>query len=223
MLAGFFLASHVIHGSVQFWWIAPVLLSLNAVQLMLGATVLTAFCDNAVIKLLATLVPGFTDEFKYAVVAGAATVGGLAVIASAPDPAGQSILKPHFANAVSPVGLVKASLVPTIICWLCASLRRIAFGTCKRASILGSMLPFAATCTYVCNADQAVIYNIGRNVCSAFSPEGGQWPCPSQPKPVSACSARCQRSALHHNFLLLDVWMRRPSWKKGFLLQQVFS
>ena len=122
MLAGFFLTSLVIHGGVQGWWIAPVQKSLNAVQLMLGATVLTAFYDNAVITLLATLVPGFTDELKYAVVAGAVTVGGLAVIANAPDPAGQSILKAHFGNAVSPAGLVKAALVPTIICWLCFAL-----------------------------------------------------------------------------------------------------
>ena len=119
MLVGFFLASLVIHGGVQGWWIAPVLQSLNAVQLMLGATVLTAFNDNAAITLLATLVPGFTDELKYAVVAGAVTGGGLTVIANAPNPAGQSILKGHFGNAVSPAGLVKAALVPTIICWLC--------------------------------------------------------------------------------------------------------
>lgn len=119
MLVGFFLAGLVIHGGVQGWWIAPVLQSLGEVPLMLGATVLTAFNDNAAITLLATLVPGFTDELKYAVVAGAVTGGGLTVIANAPNPAGQSILKKHFGDAVSPAGLLKAALLPTVICWLC--------------------------------------------------------------------------------------------------------
>lgn len=122
MLVGFFLAGLVIHGGVQGWWIAPVLQSLSEVQLMLGATILTAFNDNAAITLLATLVPGFTEELKYAVVAGAVTGGGLTVIANAPNPAGQSILKRHFGDAVSPTGLLKAAFVPTILCWLCFAL-----------------------------------------------------------------------------------------------------
>jgi hypothetical protein len=43
----------------------------------------------------------------------------LTVIANAPNPAGQSLLKKHFDGAVSPVGLLKGALVPTIIVWLC--------------------------------------------------------------------------------------------------------
>ena len=119
MLVGFFLAGLVIHGGVQAWWIAPVLGNLNEVSLMLGATVLTAFNDNSAITYLSTLVPGFTDSLKYAVVAGAVAGGGLTVIANAPNPAGQSILKNHFDAGVSPKGLLKAALVPTIILWLC--------------------------------------------------------------------------------------------------------
>ena len=61
-----------------------------------GATILTAFNDNAAITFLATLVPGFTDGMKYAVVAGAVTGGGLTVIANAPNPAGASILRGKF-------------------------------------------------------------------------------------------------------------------------------
>jgi hypothetical protein len=119
MLVGFFLAGLVIHGGVQGWWIAPVLGSLSEVPLMLGATVLTAFNDNAAITYLSTLVPNFTDSLKYAVVAGAVTGGGLTIIANAPNPAGQSLLKHHFDGAVSPLGLLKAAVVPTAILWLC--------------------------------------------------------------------------------------------------------
>jgi len=119
MLVGFFLAGLVIHGGVQGWWIEPVLKSLGAVPLFLSATVLTAFNDNAAITYLATLVPGFTDELKYMVVAGAVTGGGLTVIANAPNPAGQSILQKYFPEGIAPVGLLLAALVPTILIGAC--------------------------------------------------------------------------------------------------------
>ena len=119
LLVGFFLGGLVIHGGVQGWWIAPVLGNLTDMPLMLVATVLTAFNDNAAITYLSTLVPGFTDSLKYAVVSGAVAGGGLTVIANAPNPAGQSILKKYFENGVSPVGLLKAALVPTVVVWLC--------------------------------------------------------------------------------------------------------
>lgn len=118
LLVGFFLAGLVIHGGVQGWWIEPVLGNLKEIPLMLGATILTAFNDNAAITFLSTLVPGFTDSLKYAVVAGAVAGGGLTVIANAPNPAGQSILKKYFENGVSPTGLLKAAILPTAIVWL---------------------------------------------------------------------------------------------------------
>jgi hypothetical protein len=118
LLVGFFLAGLVIHGGVQGWWIEPVLGNLKETPLMLGATILTAFNDNAAITFLSTLVPGFTDSLKYAVVAGAVAGGGLTVIANAPNPAGQSILKKYFEHGVSPTGLLKAAILPTAIVWL---------------------------------------------------------------------------------------------------------
>jgi len=117
LLVGFFLSGLVIHGGLQAWWIAPVLSSLSEVSLMLAATVLTAFNDNAAITFLATLVPHFSDAMKHAVVAGAVTGGGLTVIANAPNPAGQSLLQKYFTNGVSPLGLLLAALLPTIIVW----------------------------------------------------------------------------------------------------------
>lgn len=117
VLVGFFLAGLVIHGGCQKWWIEPVLTSLNPVQLMLGATVLTAFNDNAAITYLASLVPGFTDQAKLAVVAGAVAGGGLTVIANAPNPAGQSILQSHFGtNGVDAFKLFLGAAIPTAVC-----------------------------------------------------------------------------------------------------------
>ena len=119
LLVGFFLGGLVIHGGVQGWWIAPVLGNLAEIPLMLVATVLTAFNDNAAITFLSTLVPGFTDGLKYAVVAGAVAGGGLTVIANAPNPAGQSILKKYFKDGVSPAGILMAAVLPTLIVWMC--------------------------------------------------------------------------------------------------------
>jgi len=116
MLVGFFLASLVIHGGCQKWWIAPVLSGLSEWPLLIGSIILTAFNDNAAITYLASLVPGFAPSLKYAVVAGAVTGGGLTVIANAPNPAGQSILGPAFGkDGISPLGLVLGAIVPTII------------------------------------------------------------------------------------------------------------
>ena len=115
LLVGFFLGGLVFHGGVQAWWIAPILGSLAEIPLMVGATALTAFNDNAAITFLATLVPGFTDELKHAVVAGAVTGGGLTIIANAPNPAGVSILKKYFTNGISAGGILRGALVPTVI------------------------------------------------------------------------------------------------------------
>ena len=59
--------------------------------------------------------PGFTAELKYAILAGAVAGGGLTVIANAPNPAGQSLLKKYFENGVAPAGLLKAVLLPTVV------------------------------------------------------------------------------------------------------------
>ncbi len=115
LLVGFFLGGLVTHGGLQGWWIEPVLGSLAELPLMAASTVLTSFNDNAAITYLSTLVPGFTEGMKYAVVAGAVSGGGLTVIANAPNPAGQSILNKHFDGGIAPIGLLKAALVPTAI------------------------------------------------------------------------------------------------------------
>jgi hypothetical protein len=118
LMVGFFLGGLVIHGGLQGWWIAPILGNLTELPLMLIATILTAFNDNAAITFLSTLVPNFTAGLKYAVVAGAVAGGGLTIIANAPNPAGVSILKKYFRDEVSPAGILAGAIVPTAIVWL---------------------------------------------------------------------------------------------------------
>ncbi len=115
LLVGFFLGGLVIHGGLQAWWIAPVLASLSETPLFFGATVLTAFNDNALITYLATLVPNLSESLKVAVVGGAVTGGGLTVIANAPNPAGQAILGRFFGGVIEPLKLVLAALIPTLV------------------------------------------------------------------------------------------------------------
>jgi Putative Na+/H+ antiporter len=116
MLVGFFLAGLVVHGGLQGWWIEPVLSRLSEYPLLIGATILTAFNDNAAITYLATLVPNFSDSLKAAVVSGAICGGGLTVIANAPNPAGQSLLQKYFPEgSIAPGGLFLAALFPTLV------------------------------------------------------------------------------------------------------------
>jgi len=115
LLVGFFLAGLVVHGGLQAWWIAPVISSLSETPLFIGATILTAFNDNALITYLSTLVPNLSESLKLAVVEGAVTGGGLTVIANAPNPAGQALLGRFFNDAVHPLHLFLGAAAPTLI------------------------------------------------------------------------------------------------------------
>jgi len=115
LLVGFFLAGLVIHGGLQAWWLGPTLSRLSEPGMFFGATILTAFNDNALITYLATLAPQLTDTMKLAIVQGAVTGGGLTVIANAPNPAGQALLGRFFEDGVEPLQLALAAIVPTLI------------------------------------------------------------------------------------------------------------
>jgi len=115
LLVGFFLGGLVIHGGLQGWWIQPLLASLSDLPLFLGATLLTAFNDNALITYLATLVPNLGDSLKIAIVGGAVTGGGLTVIANAPNPAGQALLGRFFDGGITPLGLLAGALPATLL------------------------------------------------------------------------------------------------------------
>ena len=116
LLVAFFLAGLVVLGGQQQWWLQPVLLGLDSDAVFWGAVVLTAFTDNAALTYLGSLVDGLSDAFKYALVAGAVTGGGLTIIANAPNPAGIAILRGHFRDeTVHPLWLLLAALPPTLV------------------------------------------------------------------------------------------------------------
>lgn len=118
LLVGFFLAGLVTLGSLQAYWLKPVIQTLSGSTLFFGATGLTALTDNAALTYLGTLVPDLTGEQKYALIAGAVTGGGLTVIANAPNPAGIGILQEARIfqdGAISPLGLLLGALLPTAV------------------------------------------------------------------------------------------------------------
>jgi hypothetical protein len=120
LLVAFFLAGLVVLGGLQQWWLEPILMRMSSDLVFLGATALTAITDNAALTYLGSLVPGLSDAFQYALVAGAVTGGGLTIIANAPNPAGASILKSEFEDAsIHAGGLFLAALLPTAVAFSC--------------------------------------------------------------------------------------------------------
>jgi Na+/H+ antiporter NhaD/arsenite permease-like protein len=116
LMVGFFLAGLVTLGGLQQWWLQDVLTGMDSTALYFGATALTAITDNAALTYLGSLVEGTDDAFKYSLVSGAVTGGGLTVIANAPNPAGFAILRGHFEDeSINSLGLFVTAMPPTII------------------------------------------------------------------------------------------------------------
>jgi len=115
LLVGLFLAGLIIHGGLQGWWIVPLMEKLGHTAVMVVGVILTAFNDNAAISYLTSLIPNWGADFKYAIISGVITGGGLTVIANAPNPAGFVILNKHFSGGISAVRLFLAAAFPTVL------------------------------------------------------------------------------------------------------------
>ncbi len=117
LLVALFLAGLVVLGGQQEWWLRPFLMNMPSDHhVFFGTAILTAFADNAALTYLGSLVSGLSDNFKYALVAGAVTGGGLSIIANAPNPAGAAILRGYFEDGmIRPVRLLLAAFLPTVV------------------------------------------------------------------------------------------------------------
>lgn len=122
LLVGFFLAGLVTLGSLQQWWLQPLIGRMDGSAMFFGATGLTALTDNAALTYLGSLVENMSEDLRYALVAGAVTGGGLTVIANAPNPAGVGILqtsKVFESKGINPIGLLLGALLPTSVAVAC--------------------------------------------------------------------------------------------------------
>jgi hypothetical protein len=116
LLVGFFLAGLVVLGSMQQWWLQPIVESLQPLALFFGALGLTAITDNAALTYLGSLIDGITPQAQYMLVAGAVAGGGLTVIANAPNPAGVALLRKGFRDeSIGALGLLAGALAPTAV------------------------------------------------------------------------------------------------------------
>lgn len=115
LFVAIFLSGLVILGGLQQWWLNPLLHKMTDSLVFVGAIILTAVTDNAALTYLGAQASDLSNSFKYFLVAGAVTGGGLTVIANAPNPIGYSILGKHFGGSISALKLFKAALIPTIV------------------------------------------------------------------------------------------------------------
>lgn len=104
MMVGFFLAGLVILGGVQAWWLEPVLTRLGDYA-MIGATLLTAFNDNAAVTFLASTVPNLPGSRQ--VFRGGRRRDGRRPDGNRqrPQPGGQAILGKYF-KGINPLWAV---------------------------------------------------------------------------------------------------------------------
>lgn len=115
-LVGFFLAGLIVFGSLQKWWLTPILQAMTDKTLFFVATGLTAITDNAALTYLGSQVEGLSETSKWAMVSGALAGGGLTILANAPNPAGFSILSEKFPQkSLNALKLFKAALLPTAV------------------------------------------------------------------------------------------------------------
>jgi len=116
LLVAFFLAGLVVLGGMQQWWLQPVVSGMSPQVLFVGATVLTAFTDNAALTYLGSLIDSISEPAKYSLMAGAVAGGGLTMIANAPNPAGVALLRHGFEGESIGAGeLLVGALLPTLV------------------------------------------------------------------------------------------------------------
>lgn len=119
LLVAFFLGGLVVLGAMQKWWLGPLLQNMGDLSIYFAATGLTAVTDNAALTYLGSQISGLSETFKYFLVAGAVTGGGLTVIANAPNPAGYSILQSSFGeDGIRAASLFIYALPPTLVALL---------------------------------------------------------------------------------------------------------
>jgi len=115
LMVGLFLAGLVIHGGFQGWWIEPLIGDLGYGAMMVTGTVLTAFNENTTVAYLACLLDDLQPHIQYALVSGLVAGGGLTIMAHAPNPVGQALLRPYFRTGISSLKVFLAALFPTLI------------------------------------------------------------------------------------------------------------
>jgi len=114
-MVSFFLAGIICLGTLQTWWLRPLLFQMGEYALFFSSAILTSFIDNAVITYLGSML-NLSITSKYLLVSGAVVGGGLTVIGNAPNPSGFRILHNSFGkDGINQFKLFLWALPPTFI------------------------------------------------------------------------------------------------------------
>lgn len=119
IMVGFFLASLMILGGLQAWWISPIVEALNNEMLMVFGLLLTSITQNATLDYIATHIPSLDAERRYYFIAAVMAGGGLTFLANGPNLIGYSLLGKYFDNDIHPSKQFVAALFPTAVAALC--------------------------------------------------------------------------------------------------------
>lgn len=93
---GIFLCGLIIHAGLQEWWIVPLLQSVPSFFLLPLEAILTSFNENTTMAALSCFFQDATEMEKYLIMAGVVSGGGLTIIAHAPNPIAQNLLRNYF-------------------------------------------------------------------------------------------------------------------------------
>lgn len=115
IMVGFFIASLIVHGGLQAWWIEPIVESLNESSAMLTTMFISAFANNTTINYLMTHIPKISDSMKVALFTGTLLGGGLTIMANGPNIVGYSLLSKYFSGQLKFGTLFVMALIPTLI------------------------------------------------------------------------------------------------------------
>lgn len=118
IMVGFFIASVILLGGLQVWWIGPIIKTLSEFWSMKAMIVLSAFIHNTSITYMLTKITPLSESMKYVLFSGAMIGGGLTIIANGPNLIAISLLKKHFDYHIDLSKVFIAALIPTFIMYL---------------------------------------------------------------------------------------------------------
>lgn len=124
IMVGFFLASIMVLGGLQGWWISPIVETLEDFALVGFSLALTAINQNPSVMYIATQIPSLGSIDRYLLVTSIMAGGGLTYLSNGPNLIGYALLEKYFPERINPFRQLFAALFPAAIAVLCFYLLR---------------------------------------------------------------------------------------------------
>lgn len=118
LMIGFFIASIMVLGSLQDWWISPVFDRLDGVSVAFFTFLLSSINQNQALAFIATHITSLHTEDAYYFTVGMAAAGGLTLISNVPNMIAYKLLSPSFGGVISMRKHFIYALLPAFISFL---------------------------------------------------------------------------------------------------------